>query len=344
MKINNDFKDFYSSYKDKINCYYNKSKKKYFKNICKVIICEFFLILLLITFYFFYSIKFSNDFILIILIIEIISLLYSFLFIANDIAILKNKFYKEFNMNLYHDILLFISNNDFIYEENTELDINDFNKMSLFNLDILNYEGKNFTASVNKNKRFLLCDVTLYDLIERIKKDVYYNSYENIKYITNYHYHDKVNIFSGMYYETTINRKNNKYIYLIPDNINDKFIRHNLNHYLIYDGKLVKLENLEFEKKYAVYSLDEIKSRYILSLTLMEKINKLDKLIPNKKYLVFKEDGRVGIFIDSYSIEKILRRGFKISKVISKNFIERYFNEISKLFEICMTLEDIKSL
>ena len=37
-------------------------------------------------------------------------------------------------------------------------------------------------------------------------------------------------------------------------------------------GELVKLENPEFESEFAVYSDDQIESRYILSPSLMERI------------------------------------------------------------------------
>ena len=37
-------------------------------------------------------------------------------------------------------------------------------------------------------------------------------------------------------------------------------------------GKLVKLENVEFEKKFAVYSTDQLEARYILTPLLMERL------------------------------------------------------------------------
>jgi len=342
MEINNSYHDFYSLYKSKIDlCYFN-IKEEYSMKIYKLIIIELLIIIFLVSVFIFYKIYINNSYTLIILIFEVISLIYSILYLLVNVLSIKSKLYIRFNKELYKYLLDYFSNNDFIYEENTELDKDEFKEMNLFNLDILNYEGSNFTASNKLNKKFIFCDVNLYDVMDRIKKDVYYNSYENIKYITHYYYQDRIDIFKGLYYETTINRENNEYIFLIPDNITDKFIRHNINHYLTFDGKIIKLENLEFEKRYAVYSLNEIKSRYVLSLTLMEKINELDRLIPNKKYLVFKSDGRVGIFIDSYSIEKILGESFKISKDIPRMHIRKIFNEIDKLFKISVILEDIR--
>ncbi|MNJ84447.1 hypothetical protein D3C87_19000 [compost metagenome] len=44
-------------------------------------------------------------------------------------------------------------------------------------------------------------------------------------------------------------------------------------------GNLVKLENPEFEKKFAVYSTDEQECRYILSLSMMERLLEMSKKI-----------------------------------------------------------------
>ncbi len=244
------------------------------------------------------------------------------------------------NALIYDMILNFLSNKDFCFEIATEISESDFNRMNLFNMNYLKYTGSNLTAANYKNKKFVMCDVWLYDLVEMIKTDSYYSKYDNTLYITNYHYHDRINIFKGLYYETTINRENNKYIYMIPNNLNDKFIQKNIYHYISYSGTKIELENLEFSERYSVFSFDEIKSRYILSLTLMEKINRLDKLITNKKYFVFKPDGRVGIFIDEFQLDDIFNRKFNINKKISKEHLYNIYITVNKLFDISQILED----
>ena len=244
------------------------------------------------------------------------------------------------NALVYDLVLNFLSNKDYCFELNTEIAESDFNRMNLFNMDYLNYTGNNLTAATYKNKRFVMCDVWLYDLVERIKTDSYYSRATNTKYIINYHYRDRVNIFKGLYYETTINHDNDKYIYMIPNNLKDKFVQKNIYHYITYSGTKIELENLDFSEKYSVFSFDEIKSRYILSLTLMEKINRLDKLITNKKYFVFKPDGRVGIFIDGFQIDDIFNKKFNINKEIPKDHLYNIFIIVNKLFDITQILED----
>jgi hypothetical protein len=52
-------------------------------------------------------------------------------------------------------------------------------------------------------------------------------------------------------------------------------------------GKLIKLENPEFEKYFVVYGEDQIESRYILSPDLMERIVSFRKKIKKNIYLSF---------------------------------------------------------
>jgi hypothetical protein len=60
--------------------------------------------------------------------------------------------------------------------------------------------------------------------------------------------------------------------------------------YLKYHGKNVSLENLDFAKRYKVFCEDEVQARYILSLSLMERINKLDEIYKSKNTLFLKKE------------------------------------------------------
>lgn len=56
------------------------------------------------------------------------------------------------------------------------------------------------------------------------------------------------------------------------------------------EGNLVKLENPEFEKRFAVYSTDEQECRYILSLSMMERLVEMSKKINFKISLSFRNN------------------------------------------------------
>ena len=341
MKNNVIFIDFYNKYfKKELNNYCNEIRKDYYKKRNTYIIESMLFGFLIIVF-----LLLSKNINLYYRIVIIILLFVCLCGLTILNIRLLNKYKRELmyyvNTFIYTSNVAFLSKNDYFYEDNTQLAMEDFDKIQLFNLDILHYTGDNLTAAVYDKKKFVMCDVCLYDVMERIRTDSYFSELSNINYIINYHYKEKIDIFKGLYYETTINRDNNQYIYMIPNKIKDKFVNKNIYHYISYDGIKIELENLDFSEKYSVFSLDEIKSRYVLSLTLMEKINNLDGLIKNKKYFVFKSDGRVGIYIDGLQIEDMLNQKIDFCKEISLEYLLNYYDKIFKLFNICMLLEDI---
>ena len=283
MKSKEDFikicDDVFKNYLFKIQ---KEQLTKYLKTKTKYLIGLMAIILIIFAFvYYIYQNGLPKYYLITFIVLSLV-FIGGFIFITMK-SLKKTKKDRCFLLNalIYDEIANYLSNDSYVYHNDTEISKDDFNKTNLFNLNYLRYTGDNFTAASYNNKKFVMCDVTLYDLIERIKTDKYYSKSENTLYITNYHYNDKIDIFKGLYYETTINRDNDTYIYMIPNNINDKFVRKNINHYISYDGVKIELENLDFSERYSVFSVNEIKSRYVLSLTLMEKINKIDQIIKN---------------------------------------------------------------
>jgi hypothetical protein len=55
----------------------------------------------------------------------------------------------------------------------------------------------------------------------------------------------------------------------------------------IFRGELIKLEDPEFESHFVVYGTDQIQARYILSMSLMERIVEFRKKTGRKIYLSF---------------------------------------------------------
>ena len=55
----------------------------------------------------------------------------------------------------------------------------------------------------------------------------------------------------------------------------------------IFRGQLIKLEDPEFENHFVVYGDDQIQARYILSMSLMERIVEFRKKTGRKIYLSF---------------------------------------------------------
>ena len=138
-----------------------------------------------------------------------------------------------------------------------------------------------------------------------------------------------------------MNKKIAEHIYLIPNNFSDLIINGAIKDYITYSGEEIELENLEFSKKYKVYSDDEIQARYILSLALMEKINEIDDIFDGKKYIVFKEGRRFVICIEGFKIEdlrKTLLPFNRNSPKVQEN-LKYIFKNLYKLFEIYNVLD-----
>ena len=340
MKNKKDFLLYYQKeYKKILDKNIDKLNKEYYKKVKNIILEHIIYFIMVIMLIFVFYNNFSNI-IFMVFIILLVILFFFIIFINYKLLTNQRKDISyQINSLIYQDILSFLTN-DYLYEKNTQLAIEDFNKMGLFNLDILNYRGSHFTGVNIHNKRFLYCDVLLYTTREKVLQDKYYDESDDILYITNYYYDEDIPIFNGLYYEMNISKKNKDYVYLIPNNFNDKFINKNIYHYISFNGNKIELENLDFNERYQVYSFNELKSRYLLSLTLMEKINELDKIIPNKKYYVFKEDGRIGLFINDFTIENLLEKEIDWKKGISKKYIGDFFDKISYLLKINEVLNE----
>ena len=123
---------------------------------------------------------------------------------------------------------------------------------------------------------------------------------------------------------------------MIPNNISDLLLNGAIRDYITYSGDEVKLENLELSKKYKVYSDDEIQARYILSMSLMERINKIDNEFPGKKYIVFKEGRRFVICLEGFKIENFRKSLLPVirNEEKEKENIKIVYNNLVRLFKI----------
>lgn len=96
-------------------------------------------------------------------------------------------------------------------------------------------------------------------------------------------------IFKGLFLIIDFNKNLKGRTYVMPD-INDKtyskFFFFGEKKKTLY-GELVKLEDPEFEKNFAVFSTDQIEARYILSTSLMERIVKLRNRIGRQVLFCF---------------------------------------------------------
>lgn len=225
---------------------------------------------------------------------------------------------------------------------NNRISKDSFQKATLFNLKNVLYTGANYIQTTVEDKALVLADINIYTLINKTKEEYFYIGGKKFK--RSYQIKKKRDIFNGIYLGSEILKNNNNLIQIIPNTIKDNIINKKINNYYDLCYYELKLENLEFSKKYSVYSNDEIKARMILTLTMMEEINKLDKIINNKKYIIFKPDGRYSIFIENISFEDILNKNISIDRSPEKeiNNLFNIYNQINDLFEIAQIINNSK--
>lgn len=331
-----NFNDFYNKYIEKINEYYLEFNTRKRKVELMYIFCMIIFIIIFLYATLQLKIIFKN---------------YVFLFILGTIAIilavmvaiiinLKKEMYK-FNNKIIQDIVKYISgDNNSKYEPDKRISLDNIKKMELFNLNNLKYNGNNAISTSYNGNNMNFADMEIYYYKEKVKEEKIYDDKgkEHVNKIV-----DRVKkyVFDGCYISATLNKKIAEQIYLIPNNLSDLIINGTINDYITYSGDEIELENLEFSKKYKVYSNDEIQARYILSLSLMEKINNIDNVLKGKKYIVFKEGRRFVICLEGFKIEKLRKISlpFNLNSPKLKENIKYIYENINKLFEIYNILD-----
>lgn len=178
-----------------------------------------------------------------------------FIFYAS-IKSVKNKFTAYFKDEVILKIVKFIDEG-LSYSPNDYISYEEFNKINLFAKPVNKYFGDDLISG-------------------KIDKTFIKFSEIHAHYVTK----DKDNkdrvekIFDGIFVVADFNKNFKGKTYVLPDK-NDK----TYSNFLIFGeqkknrfGELVKLEDVEFEKNFAVFSDDQIEARYILSTSLMQRI------------------------------------------------------------------------
>jgi len=96
-------------------------------------------------------------------------------------------------------------------------------------------------------------------------------------------------IFKGLFFIGDFNKHFTCETVVLPDTA-EKLFGHfgqKLQSMNIFRGQLIKLEDPEFESHFVVYGDDQIQARYILSMSLMERIVEFRKKTGRKIYLSF---------------------------------------------------------
>lgn len=190
------------------------------------------------------------------------------------------------------------------------------------------YNGKITKPEYQESKLFLN-RVDLYngeDMIEgtlgqtKLKFSELHTQYRTTNHKGQTQYHT---VFRGVFFIADFNKNFEGETYVLPDTAEKLFGKLGNFFQKMNVGRpdLVKLENVEFEKAFAVYGTDQIESRYILSPKLMEDIMELKKKAPGAIRLSFR-NSNVYIAITSF-LNLFEPRLFKT--IVDFKHIQKYF-------------------
>lgn len=228
----------------------------------------------------------------------------------------KEKIYKsDFKNNVVKKIITHIDP-DWSYEPKSFINKVEYLQSGLFTTPWDKYRGDDLIHGIIEKTDFRLSE--LHTEYKTVSKDSKGNSTESWN-----------TIFKGLFAHADFNKKIKGKTYVLPDVAENLFgkwgqkLQRNDSR-----GELVKLENLEFEKNFVVYSDDQIEARYILTPKMMEAIVNIKKQLKEEIYISFIES-RVYIAISIHNDlfePRIFNSGVRFLDIEDMYF---YFNIIS---------------
>lgn len=228
----------------------------------------------------------------------------------------KVKIYKkEFKNNVVKKVLYLIDP-EWTYEPSSFINQNEYSQSGIFTKSWDRYRGDDLIHGVIDKTDFRLSELhTEYKTVSVDSKGRRTESWHTI--------------FKGLFAHADFNKKIKGETYILPDVAEKLFgkwgqkLQGNNSR-----GQLVKLENLEFEKNFVVYSNDQIEARYILTPKMMEAIVSIKKQLQKEIYISFIESRvYIAISIGRDLFEpRVFKSGVKYSDIEHMYF---YFNIIS---------------
>ena len=144
----------------------------------------------------------------------------------------------------------------------------------------------------------------------------------------------------GSYFVLSFNKHFKKQTFVLQDKLEKKlgYVGQKIQNSMSF-GKLVKLEHAEFERRFAVYSEDQVEARYLLSTNFMEKLIAEDN----------KSDGVVCSFVDGdiHIYVKGRKEPFNYARgksVINEKVIYSFYESIYQIFSFIDSLDLNKKL
>ena len=140
-------------------------------------------------------------------------------------------------------------------------------------------------------------------------------------------------IFKGLFFAADFNKHFKGVTVVLPDTAErllGGFIGKMLQKANFTRGQLIKLEDVEFEKYFAVYGDDQVEARYILSTSLMKRIMDFKKKTNKTIHLSF-ADSKIFLAI---SYDKNLFEPKVFKTLLDFSQIQEYFEDLKLVLDI----------
>ena len=166
---------------------------------------------------------------------------------------------REFKENVVKAIVHLI-NPEWKYDPFGHISREQYRTSKLFLRGVDRYKGDDLVTGVIEKTDFRLSELHTEYKTESTDKDG--------RKTTSWH-----TIFKGLFAHIDFNKEIKGETFVLPDSIGKSLLGFGKDKRSLGErGKLVKLENIEFEKVFAVYGSDQIEARYILTPTMMESM------------------------------------------------------------------------
>lgn len=146
-------------------------------------------------------------------------------------------------------------------------------------------------------------------------------------------------IFKGIFFTADFNKEFESFTVIMPDNAERIFgkLGQKLQSLstVFSTRELVKMENEEFEKYFAVFSPNQVEARYILTPSIMEKLVKFRKAVNREVYISF-NFSRVFIALP---VQGNLFEPTLYSTIVNFEPIERYYKIIDLMVAVVNELD-----
>ena len=224
----------------------------------------------------------------------------------------------EFKLRVIEPLIKFIDPN-LKYTPNATIPEYIFKKSKVITDDIDLYHGDDLVEGVVDGVNIAFCDLH----VEKEYKDSNNDS-------------DYQTLFQGIFLQAEFPKEFHGTTVVLPDmaeNIFGSYLGRMLQSFG-NEMQLVKLDNVEFEKYFVVYSSDQIEARYILSHSMMERMIKFRKKVGHRISFSFVGGEMfVGVHYNRESLEASVFGSLLEYKIV-KEFVESLYYSLEIVQEL----------